>query len=61
VSQSSTPRLWEERKQVILANKGSKLDAFIWLSYMRLRSFVKFTVSLVGEDARLFFVNKRIS
>ena len=61
VSQSSTPRLWEERKQVILANNGSKLDAFIWLSYMRLRSFIKFTVSLVGEDARLFFVNKKIN
>lgn len=61
VSQSSTPRLWEERKQVILDNKGSKLDVFIWLLYMRFRSFVKYTVSLAGEDVRLFFVNKRIS
>jgi glycosyltransferase involved in cell wall biosynthesis len=61
VSQSSTSRLWNERRQVILNNGGSKLDIFVWLLYMRLRMLLKFFVSLVGEDVRLLFVNKKIS
>jgi glycosyltransferase involved in cell wall biosynthesis len=60
VSQNSTPRLWEERRHVILNNGGSKLDVLVWLLYMRLRIFVKSMISLFGEDARLLFVNKKI-
>ncbi|WP_026728013.1 glycosyltransferase family 2 protein [Flavobacterium denitrificans] len=59
ISQSSTAKLWAERKKVILDNGGTKLDAIIWISYLKIRTFIKNIVSLFGEDLRLLFVNKR--
>ena len=60
VSQSSTPKLWEERRQLILNNGGSQLDVFVWLLYMRLRMIIKSVITFFGEDTRLIFVNKKL-
>ncbi len=60
ISQSKNSRLWQERKEVILNNGGSKFDVFIWFFYIRIRLFIKFIITLFGEDARLFFVNKKL-
>jgi glycosyltransferase involved in cell wall biosynthesis len=60
VSQSSTATLWKERRQVILDNGGTKLDVFVWILYMRVRVLIKSLISVLGEDARLLFVNKKI-
>lgn len=60
VSQDSSSKLWQERQQVILNNGGNKFHVFVWLTYLRLRTFIKKVLNACGEDFRLRFVNKKV-
>lgn len=61
VSQSgNSKRRWEERRRVLIENGRTKIESFIWLSYLHVRECIKSFVILFGEDARLLFVNKKI-
>lgn len=61
VSSGSEWKRSRERRRLIIENGGTNFQAFIYVTYWRIRYILKKILDIFGSDIKLFFQFKRVS